>query len=233
MDLNRERITFKQKRLILGCAMVAYAVLVLLLAWRVGVPLVRFVQEPERFRAWLDNKGIWGRLSFVGIIVLQVVSVVIPSEPLEIGAGYAFGGFEGTMLCVLGATIGGVLVFAFVRRFGVRLVEVFFTGEKIRSLLFLRDSPKRRILMWLLFLIPGTPKALLCYFAGLTDMKWPEWLIMTSLGRLPNIVASTVGGGALGVQAYMPALIIFAVTIAVSLVGIGVYKLVCRINKTE
>ena len=42
-------------------------------------------------------------------------------------------------------------------------------------------------------MIPGTPKDLLCYFAGLTDMKFPVFLLICSLGRLPSLVTSTIG----------------------------------------
>ena len=72
---------------------------------------------------------------------LQVLVAVIPGEPLEISGGYAFGAVQGTVLCMLGAFLGGVVVFAFVRRFGRELVEVFFPKEKIESLRFLQSSP--------------------------------------------------------------------------------------------
>ena len=66
-----------------------------------------------------------------GMVVLQVVVAVIPGEPLEIAAGYAFGALEGTLLCMVGTWIGGLMVFLLVRRFGVRAVEIFFPLEKL------------------------------------------------------------------------------------------------------
>lgn len=93
---------------------------------------MKFVSEPERFRAWVNSGGIWGRIAFIGMIVLQTVIPIIPGEPMEIGAGYAFGTVEGTLLCMLGAVIGGAIVFAFVRKFGIKAVEVFFPKEKDR-----------------------------------------------------------------------------------------------------
>lgn len=233
MDIDREKFSEKHKKAIVASVVAVYVLLVLVIAWRIGGPLIKFVEEPERFRAWLDTKGLWGRVSFVGMVVLQVVADIIPGEPFEIGAGYAFGAVEGTLLCIAGAAIGSVLVFAFVRRFGVRLVEVFFTRDKIRSLLFLRDAPKRRALMWLLFIVPGTPKDLLCYFAGLTDIKWSEWLLMSIVARIPSIITSTLGGDALGLEKYWPAVIIFGATLAVSLGGLLVYRLICRRNEKK
>lgn len=83
---------------------------------------------------------------------------VIPGEPLEIAAGYAFGAVEGTILCVLGTFLGGILVFLLVRRFGLRAVEIFFSPEKLQRLRFLHKE--RRLARWvfLIFFLPGTPK---------------------------------------------------------------------------
>ena len=145
-------------------------------------------------------------------------------EPLEMGAGYAFGAWEGTILCIIGCVIGSALVFLFVRRFGVKLVEVFFPREKIRSLRFLQDSRRLNLLTFIVFFIPGTPKDLLSYFIGLTDMKLGTWLLITAVARIPSIVTSTVTGDALGLKDYQFALIAFGVTLALSLAGILVYR---------
>ena len=151
-----------------------------------------------------------------------------PGEPLEISGGYAFGAVQGTVLCMLGAFLGSVVVFAFVRRFGRELVEVFFPKEKIESLRFLQSSPKRDLLFWIVFVVPGTPKDLLCYFAGLTDLSWGKWLLICSAGRLPSIITSTVGGSAVGGRQYLFAILVFAGTMALSAVGLLIYRGLCR-----
>ncbi len=199
-----------------------------LVAYFIGRPMVRFLSEPELFRQWVDSHGIWGRLLFLGMVVFQVLFAIIPGEPVEIGAGYAFGALEGTFLCLLGMTLGGILVFLLVRRFGVRLAEIFFPIEKIRSLWFLRTEKRRNLLTFLLFFIPGTPKDLLCYFVGLTDMKLSTWIWITSVARIPSIITSTVSGDALGEQQYLLAAVAFGVTAAVSIAGILIYQKIIK-----
>ena len=189
-----------------------------------GPELLAFVADAPRFRAWVDSSGLWGRVAFVGMVVFQLIIAIIPGEPLEMGAGYAFGAVEGTLLCILGCVIGSALVFLFVRRFGVKLVEVFFSREKIRSLRFLQDSRRLNLLTFIVFFIPGTPKDLLSYFIGLTDMKLGTWLLITGVARIPSIVTSTVTGDALGLQNYQFALIAFGATLLLSLGGILVYR---------
>ncbi len=223
-ERQRPEITEAHKKKIYLIAIIVALVFVGVVGYLVGKPMIEFVREPERFRAWVDSSGLWGRVAFVGMVVFQLIIAIIPGEPLEMGAGYAFGAVEGTLLCILGCVIGSALVFLFVRRFGVKLVEVFFSREKIRSLRFLQDSRRLNLLTFIVFFIPGTPKDLLSYFIGLTDMKLGTWLLITGVARIPSIVTSTVTGDALGLQNYQFALIAFGATLLLSLGGILVYR---------
>lgn len=84
------------------------------------------------------------------------------------------------------------------------------------------------MLFLIIFMIPGTPKDLLSYVAGLTDISFPVWLMICSLGRIPSIITSTIGGNALGTKNYWFAIAVFAVTMAVSGVGIWIYDRICK-----
>ena len=221
---ERTQLTEAHKKKIYLFAIVVALLFIAAVGYLVGKPMVDFVREPERFRAWVDSSGFVSRVIFVGMVVFQLIIALIPGEPLEMGAGYAFGAVEGTILCIIGCVIGSALVFLFVRRFGVKLVEVFFPREKIRSLRFLQDSRRLNLLTFIVFFIPGTPKDLLSYFIGLTDMKLGTWLLITAVARIPSIVTSTVTGDALGLKDYQFALIAFGVTLALSLAGILVYR---------
>ena len=224
----KRTLTEQQKKTLSVLAIVIFVLLSAALAWFVGRPMVRFARQPEQFRAWVDGHGAWGPLAYAAMVFLQVLVAIIPGEPLEISGGYAFGAVQGTVLCMLGAFLGSVVVFAFVRRFGRELVEVFFPKEKIESLRFLQSSPKRDLLFWIVFVVPGTPKDLLCYFAGLTDLSWGKWLLICSAGRLPSIITSTVGGSAVGGRQYLFAILVFAGTMALSAVGLLIYRGLCR-----
>ena len=226
--MEKRHFTENQKKLIGGVAIVIFVVFSAAICWFVGKPMVKFVSEPEKFRMWVDSHGLWSQVAYVGMTLLQVLVAVIPGEPLEISGGYAFGALRGSVLCLLGGVLGSVAVFALVRRFGRELVEIFFPREKLEKLKFLQSSPKRDALFWLIFTVPGTPKDLLCYFAGLTDLSWGKWLLLCTVGRLPSVLTSTIGGSALGVKDYQFAILVFAVTLAVSGVGLLIYRAICR-----
>ncbi len=209
----------------LSVAMMIAAVLFIgAVTWIAGEPMIRFVSNPERFRDWVDTYGLWSRVAFVGMVIFQVVIALIPGEPLEIGAGYAFGFWEGTLLCMIGITIGSLIVFALVRKFGVKLVETFFSVKKIRSLKFLQNERRLNTVTFLVFLIPGTPKDLLCYFVGLTPIRWTVWFFISMTARIPSIVTSTIGGDALNSENYWMALWVFGGTVLFSVGGFFLFE---------
>lgn len=197
-------------------------------AWVLTKPILALANDPAAARSWIEGLGILGPLAYLALVVLQIVVAVIPGEPFEILGGYAFGSLWGTVLYLAASAAGGMLVFLSVRRWGMRFVRIFFSEEKLGSVRFLHRSPRRDLLFLLLFLIPGTPKDILCYVAGLTDMRWQRWLLICSVGRLPSVITSTVGGDAIGGRDYRAALIVFAIAAVISLVGLIVYRVICK-----
>lgn len=216
MKLSKKQLHFIS--LILGLAFIS------LITFAIGRPMIEFVSEPESFRLWVEEKGFLGKLFFVGMVFFQVVLALIPGEPLEIGAGYAFGAVEGTILTVLGTVLGSVTVFYLVKKWGIKLCEVFFSREKILSLKILRNKKRLDILSFIIFFLPGTPKDLVTYFLGLTDIKISQVIFLSGVARVPSIITSTIGGDALGVKKYTTALLVFGITLAISGIGVLIYK---------
>ena len=222
---ENKALTDSQKRITGIIAFSAFILFCGLVGWFIGRPMIAFVSEPEKFRIWVDSHGIWGKIAFIIMVSFQVVIALVPGEPLEIGAGYAFGAIEGTFLCVAGITLGSMAVFYLVRKFGVKLVEVFFAVEKINSLKFLKAGKKRDLIVFLIFFLPGTPKDLITYFTGLTDIKAANFLLLASFARLPSVVTSTIGGSALGEQNYKSAIVVFVITLVISVFGWFIYSM--------
>lgn len=209
-----------------------FVVIVLLLVgvvcWYVGNPLVKFASEPEKFRIWVNSNGVWGRFAYVGMMILQIIAAFLPGEPFEMVAGYAFGTIEGTALCFIASAIGSILVLLLTRKFGIKLVKLFFDDNKINSVNFLHSSPKRILMFAVIFVLPGTPKDLLCYFAGVTDIKMWILILICSFGRIPAIVTSTIGGDALGTKSYILAIVVLIITFLISFSGVIVYRLISK-----
>ncbi len=217
-------ITENRKKILSAVSIIAFILFCAVVGWYIGRPMVQFVSEPEKFRAWVEQSDIMGKIYFILMVMFQVVIAFVPGEPLEIGAGYAFGAIEGTVLSLIGIALGSLLVFALVRKFGIKLVEVFFTFEKIKSAKFLQNRKKVAFLVFLMFFLPGTPKDLLTYFVGLTDINTKHFFIIATFARIPSVVTSTIGGSFLGTEKYTFAVIVFVITFVISVTGWVIYN---------
>ncbi|MBR0137455.1 MAG: TVP38/TMEM64 family protein [Erysipelotrichaceae bacterium] len=229
--MNNERhLTKKQKKLIYILSIGFFILLMIWISTIVGKPLIEYASDPDKFVQWLNSYGIWSRLVFMLIVILQVVIAIIPGGPFQIAAGYAFGIIEGTILTTVAVTIGCWICFILVRSFSSDFIEVFFSDEDIEKLSFLKDTDKLRRFAFVLNLVPGVPKDLLSYFAGLTSISLPSWLIAVFSGRIPAIVVSCLSGTLLNNGNFFLTVLTF---LFFALCGLGGLKLYDTFTKKQ
>ena len=123
-----------------------------------------------------------------------------------------------------GAFISSCVIFFAVRKFGRGFLYSFVSKEKIEKLekskLF--SNPKRLdTILFILFFIPGTPKDLFVYLAGLLPVKPVRFLMISTFARFPSIISSTIAGSSLVEGNWWVIVITYAITFA--LAGIIAY----------
>lgn len=226
-------MTERQKKVVAIVAVLIFIAFCGAVGYFVGVPMVQLAEDPAAFQQLVDSYGVVGKLIFVGMVVLQVLVAFIPGEPIELAAGYAFGFLEGSLLTLAGFIIGSWVVFGLVRKFGVKLVEVFFSADKIREFSFLKNPKKTKAIAFILMLIPGTPKDFLSYFAGLTQLTLKQWFLIVAVGRLPSLITSTATGALAGEENYILSAAMLGVTVLLTLCGIAYYRKIAKQQKEE
>lgn len=208
----------------------AFSVLSCLLAV-IGVIFIKTnFSNVDIFRSFVEKNYLLSALSLILICAIQVIVALIPGELVEIAAGYAFGSLLGTLYTLIGITLGSILVILLARKLGRRFVESLYPREKIDSLPILNDKKRRNVLVALLFLIPGTPKDLITYVIGITDMSIPLYLVLATFARIPSILMSTIGGDALGDDKLIFALLAFIISGIISLIGYLIYMKITKIR---
>lgn len=202
---------------ILGFPLLILGILILVFAfWR---EIWEVFSTPESVREWVSQWGLIAPGIFVLAQALQVMVFVIPGETVQIAGGYLFGFWAGLVLTTIGIAAGSAVNFFLARILGTPFVTSFFKEQQIRKFERISNSPNAQIGFFLLFVIPGIPKDILCYVAGLSPMKFFYFLGISMIGRLPGIVGSTLMGSAAAEKQWTVSIIIFAVACILFAVG--------------
>lgn len=199
-----------------------------LLLWDYG--LVQRLSNKGYLILSLRNAGVSGPLLCIGIQFLQVVIFVIPGEITEFASGYVFGAWRGFFYSILGIMLGSAFNFYFARLVGRPVLERFIgqaTWTKVDKLL---NNARGKSAVFLLFLIPGTPKDAMCYGAGLSSMSLVEFVVITGLARSPALLSSILLGSQASRRDYR-AMFLTALVAGLAIVGYYLYER--RRNRTQ
>ena len=134
-----------------------------------GPKILEAAKDPDKFKERLGGSGIKSYLIFIAIQFVQIIFAFIPGEFIEVGAGYVYGSIKGLILCLIGAFLATAVIFGLTRIFGKRFTEMIIGKKDLKKLKFLHDDKKLELIFALLYFIPGAPKDLLTYFAGVTN----------------------------------------------------------------
>jgi uncharacterized membrane protein YdjX (TVP38/TMEM64 family) len=171
-------------------------VLVFVAVWRTG--LFSDLSDREALVAAMRSSGASGYLACLAIQFAQVVVFMIPGEITQFAAGYVFGAWKGFGLSLAGIMLGSAAAYGFGKVAG-RPALSRLIGEKAmdrfdQAVL----SPRAPTALFLLFLLPGAPKDAMSYGAGVSGFPLGKFVLISGLGRIPALLASTL----IGAQVY-------------------------------
>lgn len=214
---------------------ILYAVIVIVCI-AVVIMLIPFAKllYTEEGREIINQKiKSFGKLApivFIFLEFIQIIVAFVPGAPVEVLGGVLFGEIWGIILCFVGILLGTVTVYNLVKRFGRPLVCKVFSEEKLKNSRLLNDEKKLTFIVFLLFLIPGTPKDLITYIVPLTKINPYKFFFIAVTARTPSLACSVFMGASLGEGRFIRSLILFAVIIVFSSVG---YLLKNRLMKVK
>ena len=195
-------------------------------------PVIKRISKKEwkiAFKGKVEDSGLVGLVSLLGLELAQIFLIIIPGEPIEILAGMCYGAVFGTIFIMISAGIISTLIFLLVRKFGRKFVYDFCDKKKIAKIennkLF--QNPKKiEMIMFILFLIPGTPKDLLVYVSGLLPIKPLKFILISTFARFPSIITSTLAGEQLALGNWQMSIILYvAIMLVVAIIVLIINKL--------
>ncbi|MBI3433819.1 MAG: TVP38/TMEM64 family protein [Proteobacteria bacterium] len=191
-----ERALPRARWSILAGAAIAVLVAALgLVLWRAG--LFDVLWKPEALRRAVIGLGAWGPAALIALEVTAIVFSPIPSGPIAVAAGAAFGPFWGTIYIVIGAVVGAMIAFTLARCFGYEAVRRWAAAEKIVA--YLSRSRSQWWLTGIVFasrLVPFISFDAVSYAAGLTPLAYWRFALATIAGVIPvSILLAYAGEG--------------------------------------
>jgi len=184
--------------------------------------LLDLLLDRERLLAFIDDHLAYAALIFIGLQALQVVAAPIPGEATGFVGGLMFGPFWGVVLSTVGLTIGSWAAFMLARLMGRPLVENLVRAETMRRYDYVMKH-KGLFLAFLMFLIPGFPKDILCYILGLGHMSVRAFLAVSVSGRLLGTILLTLGGNYFRAERWTALFVVVGIGLGVVL-AVMVYR---------
>jgi uncharacterized membrane protein YdjX (TVP38/TMEM64 family) len=136
-------------------------------------------------RDYILSFGLWAPVASCFLMVLQALVAPVPSFLITFANGLAFGVFWGWMLSLFGHVLAAAVCFGISRSLGRVPVEVLVGKTGLQS-------ADRWFAKWGIYavfvgrLIPGVAFDVISYAAGLTRMRFRNFLFATALGIFPQ-----------------------------------------------
>lgn len=191
------------------------------LVWKLAPLMVNLATKEGQiaFKEQINNMGFMGGLMLFGLELAQIVLIVLPAEPLEVLAGMCYGTWGGALFITFTAFFSTVLIYLLVDKLGKNIIYNFVSEEKLNKIensKALKNTSRLDIIMFILFLIPGTPKDLLVYIGAILPMKPIHLILISTFARFPSIISSTIVGDNISEGNWQISLIVYGITFLIT-----------------
>ena len=155
----------------------------------------RSLLEPERLETLVARAGLWGPVLIVTLMTIAVVASPIPSAPIALAAGAAYGHLWGTVQVVIGAELGALIAFGLARVLGHDVLRRVFGDRVDAGLLGSQNALTATVLASRL--MPFVSFDMISYAPGLSRLHAWRFALATLAGIIPaSFLLAHFGGEA-------------------------------------
>ncbi len=203
--------------------------LLLLFCIVIGLPIYVYFTYPqlidqfkslEHINQLLKQYKVASIFTYIGLQVFQIIVSVLPGQALQFAAGYAYGFWFGFLLSLGGVALGTIITFYLARILGKEALHVIFGEEKFSKFVHTLNSKRSFLVLFVIFLIPGIPKDLFTYAAGVSEIRIIPFLFISLVGRTPAMVGSIMMGSMFYSGSYVGLFIIGIVAVILFVAGL-------------
>ena len=185
MHLNKKT----DKRTIINGSIILFCVLSSII---IGIILYPTLKKYQTEEGLIGLKNFINRTGFLGMFIMfliQVIQIVIPFLPgqfIELAVGAVYSPFIALLILSLGLVTATIIINYLGKWLGKPFINYFINEENNTKFGFLKDSKRVELILFILFLIPGTPKDILIFFLPLLNLKANRFIILSLIARIPG-----------------------------------------------
>lgn len=215
--------------------------LLLLACIVIALPIYAYFEYPEFFAQFRTMEGVNDYLDryhtasifvYLGLQVVQIVISIIPGQFIQFAGGYAYGFWLGYLLAIAGIAAGTSIAFGLARVLGRDGVHLLFGEERITRFVNQLNSKRAFAILFVLFAIPGLPKDLVTYAAGVSHFGYKPFLLLSLIARTPALMGTIMMGSMLNKESYF-GLIVLGIGAAILCIFLWIkrHKLTSYVDK--
>jgi len=144
---------------------------------------------PRAIKEYILGFGSWSLAVYVLLYAVNTISLIPPIGVMSLAAGFIFGPALGSIGIMTGSFIGTTATFFISRFFGRGLVNRMTKG-RFKNF---EDKLNRNGFVTILFirLVPVIPWEVVNYAAGLSRIKYRDFISATLVGIFPSVIIQT------------------------------------------
>ena len=189
----------------------------------VGIPVMIFLRYPDIGHIFTDRDALAALLeenegeNAIIYLIIQIVTVVIGlpiGQVINFAGGYVFGILIAYLLSIGGTAAGTFTAFNIARYLGKEFVVAIFKEKNVDKFTQMMSTSKAYVVVVLIYLIPGFPKDIFTYAAGLSTLRAIPFTLTAIVARSPAMLATLLFAGFLREGNYIGVGIVVAVVAA-------------------
>lgn len=181
--------------------------------------LLKSFNSFENFKLFLKENQSNSYFIYVVLQIIFVVITFLPQQFMQFAAGFFFGFGITLLLSIIGMVIGSIISYYLAKFLGSEFV-IGLVGDsnyfKYKNML---DHKRGKLFIALVYIIPGFPKDLFAYIAGIARINIFSFLIISTLARLPGVIVSILFGELLLKSNYLLLIIVGVIFVTLLIIG--------------
>ena len=183
----------------------------------IGLPVYILMLHPElidRFKtldgvnAFLAEYETASIFAYIGVQIIQIVISIIPGQFIPIAGGYAYGFWFGYFFSIVGIAAGTAMAFGLARVLGRDAMHLLFGEEKVTKFVNHLNSKKAFAVLVVIYAIPGLPKDIVTYAAGVSEFGFRPFMLLSLIARTPALMCTIMIGSMLNKGSYLGIIIL-------------------------